>query len=351
VAERSKARAWKARVRSKTVPWVRIPPSPPHLEHGTLRFLIVIALCAIALPPAAAQEISFLGGATRNEDPPAGTYAWQLWFSRDLSEHWAASFTWRNDGHVPSHHRDGHSMQLWAKTTLFSPRLAFAAGAGPYRYFDTVAADGGAGYGNDHGWGVLYSLSATWRTQGRLLYQARLDRVEARHSIDVTSLAFGVGYKLDQDGELVTRGSASLRDEVTLFAGRTIVNSLESEGAVATGVEYRHAFNGVLRGTVAWMNEGDSRLVGRNGIVTQAWLEPGFSGDRFTLGIGFGVYFAEDRRREGDDSAVASGILTMTASYRFGRDWTGRLSWNRVVSSYDRDTDVIVFGVGYRFGH
>ena len=39
----------------------------------------------------------------------------------------------------------------------------------------------------------------------------------------------------------------------------------------------------------------------------------------------------------------------MTASYRIGREWTARFSWNRVLSNYDRDTDVLLFGVGYRF--
>ena len=39
----------------------------------------------------------------------------------------------------------------------------------------------------------------------------------------------------------------------------------------------------------------------------------------------------------------------MTASYRIGREWTARFSWNRVLSHYDRDADVLLFGVGYRF--
>jgi len=29
--------------------------------------------------------------------------------------------------------------------------------------------------------------------------------------------------------------------------------------------------------------------------------------------------------------------------------WLARLSWNRTVSSHDRDTDVILGGIGYRF--
>jgi hypothetical protein len=199
----------------------------------------------------------------------------------------------------------------------------------------------------------MYSLSATWSTSGRWLYQVRLDHVETKNSIDTTELLFGVGYKLDQDDASLYRGTqmraAARRDEVTLFVGKTIVNSLESETAVAASVEYRHAFGPVFRGTVAWINEGNPNLVGRYGIVTQGWYEPSFSGDRFTLGIGLGLYLAVDEDREGDHGAFGAGMLTMTASYRAGRDWTARFSWNRVLSNYDRDTDVLLFGVGYRF--
>jgi hypothetical protein len=44
-----------------------------------------------------------------------------------------------------------------------------------------------------------------------------------------------------------------------------------------------------------------------------------------------------------------SGIVTLTASYRFDPHWFARLSWNRIVTGYDRDTDVILLGGGYRF--
>ena len=102
-------------------------------------------------------------------------------------------------------------------------------------------------------------------------------------------------------------------------------------------------------GSIAWLNEGDPRLIGRYGIVTQGWYEPSFSGDRFTLGVGLGLYIAVDEEREGDQDAFAAGILTMTTSYRVGRDWTARFTWSRVLSNYDRDTDISLFGLGYRF--
>ena len=322
-----------------------------------LLWVALAALCGAALPEAAAQEIYGLAGALQADSPDGRTYAWLISYQQELGKHLAASFTWQNEGHLQNHHRDGHSLQLWGKTRAFSPRLTLAAGIGPYRYYDTTVASSSStsDYSNAHGYGVLYSATATWSTSGRWLYQARLDHVETKKSIDTTELVVGVGYKLDKDAASVYRGSESSpgakRDEVTLLAGATVVNSLNSDrdNAIAASIEYRHAFGPVLRGSIAWLNEGDPNLVGRYGIVAQGWYEPSFSGDRFTLGVGLGLYIAVDEEREGDHDAFAAGIFTMTASYRIGRDWTARFSWNRVLSSYDRDTDIVLFGAGYRF--
>jgi len=44
-----------------------------------------------------------------------------------------------------------------------------------------------------------------------------------------------------------------------------------------------------------------------------------------------------------------SGLFAVSASYRFGSRWLARVTWNRVVTRYDRDTDVIEGGIGVRF--
>lgn len=44
-----------------------------------------------------------------------------------------------------------------------------------------------------------------------------------------------------------------------------------------------------------------------------------------------------------------SAIATFTASYRLRPQWCLRASWDRIVTNYDRDTDVIMGGIGYRF--
>ena len=53
------------------------------------------------------------------------------------------------------------------------------------------------------------------------------------------------------------------------------------------GIEGRLLHRGESRDAIAIDQlkvADDPRLIRRNGIVTQGWLEPRFSGDRFTLG-------------------------------------------------------------------
>jgi hypothetical protein len=303
-----------------------------------------------------AQELSVLAGGSRTDEPAAHTYGWQVTYAHDLEPYLFATLSYKNEGHVPGHHRDGHSAQIWYRTPLASPRVALAAGVGPFRFFDTEVAELGGTHSDTHGWGWVTSIALLWgEPSSRWRYQVRVDRVTTRDSLDTTSLLVGAGYRLEQDGAGLRRdaaasGRAVPRDEIALLLGQTIVNSFESETSnLARSIEYRHTFGPYLRGSLAWLDEGDARLVRRSGILAQLWLEPTFAHDRFTMGAGLGTYLAVDDHRPEEHSAFTSGVVTLTASYHLDRKWTARFSWNRIVSHYDRDTDIILLGAGYRF--
>lgn len=108
--------------------------------------------------------------------------------------------------------------------------------------------------------------------------------------------------------------------------------------------------------TAAWLNEGDNELIRRNGAITQLWLVRGFLDNHLALGGGFGAYIAVDKRRDSypdeGGSAFASGIMSVTASLRdisFNPNLTVRFVMNRIVTSYSKDTDSFLLGLGYRF--
>ncbi len=315
--------------------------------------LVSTALVALVVltPQAHAQELTVAAGATRIENPADTTYAWLVSYSHELAPQFSAAFSYRNEGHVPSHHRDGHALQFFFSSND-GPGFGVRAGLGPYRYFDTTLAENPAGFANAHGWGAVYTLAATWRDRdSRWTWELRADRIEARDSFNTTQLMFGASYRLNQDGSLRTnappRRFGPRESEVALMWGRTIVNSFESESARARNAEFRHTFAPAVRASVGWLNEGDARLIRRNGVVAQLWLEPSFGDDRFTIGLGVGPYFAIDGYT-GPGSRVQAVIGT-TFSYHFAHGWSARVTWNRVASNYDRDSDIILAGLGYRF--
>ena len=310
---------------------------------------IPAALICSALLPAVAQELGVGGGATRVHDPDGTSYAWFLSYQHPLAAHWSAMFTYRNEGHIPSHHRDGHAVQVWYSTND-AEGFALRAGVGPYRYFDTTVAESLTGFENAHGWGALYSIAMSWKSAGRWTWLLRADRIQARDSFDSTQLMLGASYRLSPDAVHATDGvAASARAkkyELDVMAGQTILNSFESENAVARLVEFRAALTPSLRATVGLLDEGHSGLLDRNGLVTQLWLEPSFSDDRFTIGVGAGPYFGSDRDHTGKH---VHALIGTTFSWHFARAWSARITWNRVASNYDRDSDIITAGVGYRF--
>ncbi|MFA4915653.1 MAG: hypothetical protein WC560_03145 [Syntrophales bacterium] len=145
-------------------------------------------------------------------------------------------------------------------------------------------------------------------------------------------------------------------NELTLFLGQTIVNNPGSPKSPAWSVEYRRGLLPCLDVTAAWLNEGDNELIRRNGAITQLWLVRGFLDNHLALGGGFGAYIAVDKRRDSypdeGGSAFASGIMSVTASLRdisFNPNLTVRFVMNRIVTSYSKDTDSFLLGLGYRF--
>lgn len=323
-------------------------------------WFLIIALVLLVSHPADAQEFFGLGGLMRgrNAGVDDSSASWQLEYREGLGEHFAASISYLNEGHVPGHHRDGHAIQLWTRTDVCDRRLSLTAGIGPYYYFDTtIPAGSGGSFTNEHGFGGAFSLAAIWQGQTPWLFQVRTNWVKTFGRMDTVSALAGIGYQLDAPKPLDSSssppepGEKTTGNEITLFVGRTITNSFESERSTSLGIEYRRGLWRHVDWTASWIYEGDSRLIRRDGLASQLWAVKAFFDDRVTLGVGSGAYFAIDRHPDCGQNGPrsVSAIATFTGSYRFHRHWCLRTSWNRIVTDYDRDTDVIMGGIGYRF--
>ncbi len=326
------------------------------------RCIVLLLLCTLIVPagPASGQEIYFLGGEIGDLETADRSSAWALEYMQGLTKYSAFSVSWLNEGHLPNNHRDGISAQLWGRLNMMHQRFSLEAGIGPYLFYDTKLARGGSEFSDTHGVGAVASLAGVWQMEGRWLVQLRANWIETSSSIDTGSVMLGIGYQLDAPPirEPLTVAPAhrerTTQHEMTALVGQTIVNSFDSQQSTAQSIEYRHGLARYLDVTIAWLNEGDSRLLRRNGLITQLWAVREFFDDRIALGIGFGPYISIDSRSvsgslDDESRKTISGIISLTASYRVTRDWAVRLSWNRIATDYSRDTDVIMAGPSYRF--
>jgi hypothetical protein len=315
-------------------------------------FLVLFVFLAC---PAWAQEVFVNSGVTRDAHSGTAALQWGVTYRQDLGEHAAFSFSYINEGHQPNHYRDGFAAQLWGHTSILHPRLSFALGAGPYAYFDTKLTAVRAVYEDAHGWGIISSATATWSGLSPFLLQMRLNYIVAQHSFDTLSATFGIGYLL---GAKPSAGSPSkppqstqaYNNEITLLLGQTVLNSAKGENDIAMGVEYRRSVFRYMDWTVAWLNEGDTRPIGRYGVMSQLWAVHPFFNDHLVLGIGGGPYLTHDKYSGTDqDRTKLVGALSLTARYRFTSHWAVSATFNRIITDYNRDTDVFLGGLSYRF--
>lgn len=316
-----------------------------------MKLWLALAMLLFSSLACADEELAIFAGQPRISHGETGTPGWSVAYSHDITDHLFGSVVYLNEGHFPGHHRDGFAAQAGLRTGDLGHGVYLQAALGPYNYFDTTLAENAQGYADAHGTGMLYSLAARWRQGDSAPWSwvFRVDRTQAPHGIDTTMFLVGASYRVSQDAsfgqEGTPRGHAA-RDELTVSGGQTIVNSFESQNSSARSVDYRHSFNPVMRASLGWLHEGDARLVRRDGLVAQGWLEPTFYDGRFSLGIGFGPYIALDHYRSGPD---VLGLLSTTLAYRLSPRWNARILWHRSVSRYDRDTDILLAGIGYRF--
>jgi hypothetical protein len=317
--------------------------------------LLLATYGVLHIEPAGAQEFALFGGGLAGAG--SHTYSWAFDYQEGLGKYAALGITWLNEGHLPDHHRDGQSVQLWGRLPLADRRFVLSAGVGPYRYSDTTS-EGPNGFMNTHGWGALMSVRAAYYTSRRWIMQMQLNRVQINGGPGTTGLLFGIGYQLDAPGEPgprdrpLPRNGRVTGNELTVMAGTTIKNSLNSETGFSSSVEYRRGLFKYLDWTLTYLHENNPAAVRRNGLATQLWLTRAFFDEHLTLAVGAGAYYAIDVFNDpGSDGikGTVSGTVSLSASYRLGKHWDTRLTWNRVVTRSSLDADLIQAGIGFRF--
>jgi len=321
-----------------------------------MRYLVCAILFGTFLflaSPAFSGELSLLDGYGATNNPVERTFAWQLQYMEGLGENFAYSLSYLNQGHFIAHHRDGDAANIWVRTNLLDRQLTLGAGVGGVFYYDTKLS-ANAPPRDQHGWGVMTNVAATWYTKSRVFFQVQGYWIKGDRSFETLSALAGIGYQLDAppsegpDVKGTHPAGRTTENELTLFGGQTVVNIPGAGKSAAYALEYRRGLWGYLEWTAGGLYEGRSSLIDRYGATTQLWLAKPFLHDRLALGIGGGPYFAIDRRV--DASKVRTPLIfSITGSYRISQEWLIRATWDRIITKYDRDSDIFLGGIGYRF--
>ena len=349
-----------AGVLAGTCPDRRVPGAPLIQIHETFfkrAWLALLLGCAgLSL---GAQEVSVLYGGLRRVDAGGSSFSYQVDYRQDLFRNLAASATYLNEGHLPGHHRDGEALQAWGRVPFRDGRFSLALGAGAYYYFDTQPRPGG-GSADVHSTAPILSLSATGQLSDRWFCRGVVNHIAPAHEMRTVTAAVGLGFWFGRN-ELPTPGqlgdAPSIKDlelaqDFTVLAGQSVVNTFFSPAGRAYALEYRRGLARHLDWTASLIYEGNPLIVRRSGLASQGWAVNDFFHDRVAFGIGFGPYLYVDRKHPQAGSgtpARVAGLGSLTLSARLTEAWTARLLFDRVMSNYDRDADVFLLGLGYRW--
>jgi hypothetical protein len=323
------------------------------------RLAVLLLAIASASAPAAAEEISLLGGLTDTDDHTTESYAWGLEYRQHLLAHLDASFGYLNEGHIPGHDRDGAVLQLWGNTGPWFDGFSLAFGAGPYAYFDTQSTNTGIGYLDHHGVGLALSGYLSYSLNSHWFASLQLDQLIAPGDIGTRAVMLGIGYRLDsfiatfarsgQDHQSAAVSTAP--DEIGLFIGETVINDPSSDHSTTFGVEYRRRATQHVELSASLFDDGEGTGGRHAGVAGEVWVVQEFLSGQIVTGLGLGPYFALQRYDTADGRAGASvvGLASMTFSWRLSRALALRLIWSRGFTGDDQDRDIITAGLAWRF--
>ena len=82
-----------------------------------------------------------------------------------------------------------------------------------------------------------------------------------------------------------------------------------------------------------------------------------FFDEHTCVGIGVGPYVYIDRKHPVDhgtilgrkNPAAVAPLVSLSVARHLSEDWLVRVVWDRVTTSYNRDADVFLLGLGYRW--
>ena len=313
---------------------------------------VVAIFLLFLVTPVYAQEISLSAGMAGNIASRDKTYSFQIEYLRMVTETLAWSISLINEGHLSDDHRDGLTFQLWEKLSV-TDHFFVKGGLGPYFFMDSKDLTN-THYRHEHGLGGVFSLGLEWDATEAFSIQLRTNWIITNNAFNSNTLLLGFGFKTDsspKSSQSEYKRWSGHQNAVTPFIGFLSSNNNDTGNPIAWGLEYRHDFRYASWSVLA-MDEGDEDNFHRRGIATQLWFSDSFCNGRLVFGLALGPYVAQNVHRDrltGKDGTILAGIVTLGVSYLLSPGWALRFNWNRVITDYNRDTDVFLIGPSFFF--
>jgi len=330
---------------------------------GALRVPAILAgllLCfgSCAGRGARAGELDGFDGRLESNNSGSKTYTWGLEYREPLGEHFAGSFKWLNEGHLPNNHRDGQAVQLWWRSRGDPLGLVFEAGIGPYRYYDTHALSPDPAFHDAHGWGALGSAAVDWYFANHWFSFLRANEVSASDKYSSTSVAVGVGYRFSLKNDLSPAAADSAADDAARTApvweidgllGERVANTTHSETGLAEGLSARRMLSDHFSASVTFIAGQNTLLDWRDGFAAQLWLEQRLT-PQLSVAAGAGGFIVskDDSLKNADAPSNLAFMVSVSIAYDITPHWSARVIWDRIGTGDDHDCDILQLGMGYR---
>jgi len=326
------------------------PACPTSVRWATASLLAAVSIgSALAADPPEPESVDFyvIGGALHGRSETTWTAQTGFIYS-PTSTPWGIGFVYTNDGHLTNNHRDGFAVQGWYTKPL-SDRLEFQVGTGPYASMNNTTENGIRE--NVFRVGLFTSVALKWHPFDTGWYlRSQLTNTLVPGSFNSNAILFGAGYDFVSTSELDR--STKLKADISVWGGTsrtTQLGSQKSGGAVQLEAQYileqPEAWWQPAAYSVAFLSEGDTGLVHRQGVPIQAWWRT--PPDTFTFSFGIGPYVAYDTYR--DKRLNAMGILSIRAAYKVLETSASTVEaafmYTRVASFYNKDQDIFMLGV------
>jgi len=188
-----------------------------------------------------------------------------------------------------------------------------------------------------------------------------VNRINPSAQFKVDTAALGVGFWFGPNrrpmgtvpNQAAPAADAITEPQITVLGGQSVVNTFASPTAAASAVEYRQGLFEHIDLTASFINEGDPNIVRRSGLAPQVWAVNTFKNERVSVGVGVGPYIFIDRKNPRPTTrknpAALAPLVSLTFAVRLSEHWMARAVFHRVTSDYNRDSDIFMLGLGYRW--